>query len=54
MLAGKRTVYLASERPISAAFDEAERIWEPVYLGADAQKGPASFRDKRTPVWKGR
>jgi enoyl-CoA hydratase/carnithine racemase len=54
VLAGKRTVYLAAERPISAAFDEAERIWEPVYLSADAQEGPAAFRDKRTPVWKGR
>jgi enoyl-CoA hydratase/carnithine racemase len=54
VLAGKRTVYLAAERELSEAFSEAERIWEPVYLSADAQEGPAAFRDKRTPIWKGR
>jgi hypothetical protein len=35
-------------------FDEAERIWAPVYRSADAQEGPAAFRDKRRPVWTGR
>ena len=30
------------------------RIWEPVYPSEDAQEGPAAFRDKRPPVWKGR
>jgi enoyl-CoA hydratase/carnithine racemase len=54
VLAAKRTVYVAARRQISAAFEEAERIWEPVYLSTDAQEGPAAFRDKRTPVWKGR
>lgn len=33
---------------------EAEALWEPVYLSADAQEGPAAFRDGRTPVWQGR
>jgi enoyl-CoA hydratase/carnithine racemase len=50
VLAAKRTAYLS--RP--DLFEEAERIWEPVYLSADAQEGPAAFRDKRPPVWTGR
>ena len=50
VLAAKRTVYLS--RP--EAFDEADRIWAPVYRSADAQEGPAAFRDKRAPVWTGR
>ena len=49
-LAAKRTAYLS--RP--DAFDEAERIWAPVYHSADAQEGPAAFRDRRPPVWTGR
>jgi len=50
VLAAKRTAYLS--RP--EVFDAAERIWEPVYRSADAQEGPAAFRDKRPPVWTGR
>src|SRR5580704_15264526 len=50
VLAAKRTAYLS--RP--DVFDEAERIWAPVYHSADAQEGPAAFRDKRKPVWTGR
>jgi enoyl-CoA hydratase/carnithine racemase len=53
VLAAKKTVRLVAEHPLSAAFEEAERIWEPVYTSQDAQEGPAAFRDKRTPVWKG-
>ncbi|MCW2856516.1 MAG: enoyl-CoA hydratase [Marmoricola sp.] len=52
--AAKQTVRLAAEHPLRQAFDEAERIWEPVYLSADAQEGPAAFRDKRPPQWVGR
>ena len=52
--AAKRTVRLVSQLPLTEAYDEAERIWEPVYLSADAQEGPAAFRDKRTPQWVGR
>ncbi|HEX5406012.1 MAG TPA: enoyl-CoA hydratase-related protein [Pseudonocardiaceae bacterium] len=48
--AAKRTAYLSR----ADAFDEAERIWAPVYRSADAQEGPAAFRDKRPPVWTGR
>ncbi|GAA3523949.1 enoyl-CoA hydratase/isomerase family protein [Nocardioides daeguensis] len=52
--AGKRTVRLIAESGLSAAYDEAERIWEPVYLSRDAQEGPAAFREKRQPRWEGR
>jgi enoyl-CoA hydratase/carnithine racemase len=48
--AAKRTVYLAARD----VFDEAERIWEPVYRSADAQEGPAAFREGRAPRWQGR
>jgi enoyl-CoA hydratase/carnithine racemase len=52
--AAKQTVRLIAEQPLSQAFEAAERIWEPVYRSADAQEGPAAFRDKRAPVWTGR
>ncbi|GAB2965420.1 enoyl-CoA hydratase-related protein [Amycolatopsis acidiphila] len=54
VLAAKKTVRLIAEHPLADAYAEAERIWEPVYLSEDAQEGPAAFRDKRAPVWKGR
>jgi len=47
--AAKRTAYLS--RP--DVWEQAEEIWEPVYRSADAQEGPAAFREKRTPVWRG-
>ncbi len=54
VLAGKRTVGLIAEHPLSEAFRAADAIWEPVYLSEDAQEGPAAFAQKRRPVWKGR
>jgi enoyl-CoA hydratase/carnithine racemase len=54
VMAAKRTVYLSLHHRLDDAFREAERIWEPVYRSADAQEGPAAFRDKRSPVWTGR
>jgi enoyl-CoA hydratase/carnithine racemase len=54
VLAAKRTVGLIAEQPLSEAFEAAERIWEPAYRSADAQEGPAAFREKRPPVWTGR
>jgi enoyl-CoA hydratase/carnithine racemase len=52
--AARQTVRLIAEYPLAGAYQRAERIWEPVYLSEDAQEGPAAFRDKRPPVWKGR
>jgi enoyl-CoA hydratase/carnithine racemase len=52
--AAKQTVRLTAEYPLADAYEAAERLWEPVYLSEDAQEGPAAFRDKRAPVWKGR
>lgn len=52
--AAKRTVYLSARHSLDEAFIEAERIWAPVYRSADAQEGPAAFRDRRAPVWTGR
>ncbi|RTL62693.1 MAG: enoyl-CoA hydratase/isomerase family protein [Pseudonocardiaceae bacterium] len=54
VLASKRTAYLSAQFPIEQAYEKAEEIWEPVYMSADAQEGPAAFREKRTPEWKGR
>jgi enoyl-CoA hydratase/carnithine racemase len=52
--AARKTVRLIAEHPLHEAYEQAERIWEPVYLSEDAQEGPAAFRDKRPPAWKGR
>jgi enoyl-CoA hydratase/carnithine racemase len=52
--AAKRTAYLSLRYGLDEAFEEAERLWEPVYRSRDAQEGPAAFRDRRAPVWSGR
>ena len=54
VMAAKQTVYLAMQQGLGEAFAQADRLWEPVYLSADAQEGPAAFRAKRPPVWTGR
>ena len=48
--AAKRTVYLGMHAP----YAEADDLWEPVYLSADAQEGPRAFAEKRRPRWQGR
>lgn len=52
--AAKAMVYAVAESGRTDAFDVAERIWEPVYLSADAQEGPRAFAEKRRPKWEGR
>ena len=52
--AAKRTVYLGARAALGDLYDEADRIWEPVYRSADAQEGPAAFREGRSPIWQGR
>jgi enoyl-CoA hydratase/carnithine racemase len=54
VMAAKKTVRLIAELPLGRAFDEAEKIWEPVYLSDDAQEGPTAFQEKRRPQWSGR
>ncbi|MCW2608592.1 MAG: enoyl-CoA hydratase [Frankiales bacterium] len=53
VLAAKKTVRLVADLPLRQALDEAERLWEPVYRSKDAKEGPAAFRDRRAPQWKG-
>lgn len=34
--------------------EQANAIWDPVYLSQDAQEGPRAFKEKRPPLWQGR
>jgi enoyl-CoA hydratase/carnithine racemase len=52
--AARQMVYSAAEGKPANAFDEADRIWETVYLSEDAQEGPRAFREGRAPRWQGR
>ncbi|MGQ0576561.1 MAG: enoyl-CoA hydratase/isomerase family protein [Pseudonocardia sp.] len=52
--AAKRTAYLSADCSREEAYARADGIWAPVYRSADAQEGPAAFREKRKPVWTGR
>lgn len=51
--AAKALVHAVAELPEQAAWDEGDRLFESVYLSADAQEGPQAFREKRAPQWKG-
>lgn len=52
--AAKEMVYLSTEMGRTAALRAARHVFEPVLKSEDAQEGPAAFREKRKPVWRGR
>jgi enoyl-CoA hydratase/carnithine racemase len=51
--AAKEIVQLATEMGRSAALRAAVHAFDHVYRSADAQEGPAAFREKRKPRWRG-
>src|SRR5205823_2099854 len=52
--AGKAMVYASAELTRTQAWEEAERLYRPVYLSEDALEGPRAFRERRKPEWRGR
>lgn len=52
--AARELVYLSHEMGTTAALKAAQHLFDKVYRSDDAQEGPRAFREKRTPVWKGR
>ncbi|MHB8246012.1 MAG: enoyl-CoA hydratase/isomerase family protein [Acidimicrobiales bacterium] len=51
--ATRRMVHLSAEMGRSAAWEVADRLFEPVYESADAQEGPRAFKERRQPRWTG-
>ena len=51
--AAKEIVRLATEMGLSDARVAARTAFGPAYRSKDAQEGPAAFREKRKPVWRG-
>ncbi len=52
--ASRQMIRKSAELSLSAAWDEADRLFAPVYSSQDAQEGPRAFREKRAPRWSGR
>lgn len=52
--AAKEMVQLSTEMGRTAALRAAHHVFEPVLQSEDAQEGPAAFREKRKPNWRGR
>lgn len=50
----RRMIYQAAEMGRTAAWDVADKLFEPVYQSEDAQEGPRAFQEKRNPRWKRR
>lgn len=50
--AAKEIVQLATEMGRTAALRAAMHAFDHVYRSADAQEGPAAFREKRKPHWR--
>jgi enoyl-CoA hydratase len=52
--ATKRILVESPAWPASEAFDRQRAISEPVRASDDAKEGATAFREKRSPVWRGR
>jgi enoyl-CoA hydratase/carnithine racemase len=52
--AARKMVYASARGSAPNAYDEADRIWESVYLSDDAQEGPRALREGRKPRWQAR
>ncbi|WP_107775028.1 crotonase/enoyl-CoA hydratase family protein [Nocardioides sediminis] len=52
--ATKQILSSARDWPSNEAFDRQREISEPVRSSADAREGATAFRERRTPVWRGR
>ncbi|HEU0197705.1 MAG TPA: enoyl-CoA hydratase-related protein [Nevskiaceae bacterium] len=54
MSASLKMVAAATEMGQTAAWDEADRLFVPVYESQDALEGPRAFREGRPPHWQNR
>lgn len=52
--ASREMVQVAGELGLTAAWDAADELFEPVYRSQDALEGPRAFRERREPRWEGR
>jgi enoyl-CoA hydratase len=52
--ASKRIVAEAPDWPAAEAFSRQRAIYEPVRASQDAAEGARAFKEKRSPVWRGR